>query len=96
MPDGLTVDAEGCLRVAIWGGGRVVRVGPDETIPGQVALPVSRVTSCTFGGDDLGDLYITTAGGDTDTADPAREPLAGALFRCRPGARGLPPVPFAG
>ena len=96
VPDGLTVDAEGCLWVAIWGGGRVVRVGPDGTIVGQVALPVSRVTSCTFGGDDLADLYITTARGDADTADPAGEPLAGALFRCRPGVRGLPPVPFAG
>lgn len=98
VPDGLTVDAEGCLWVALWGGSRVVRIAPDGSLVGRVDLPVSRMTSCAFGGDDLADLYITTARGDdpANAADPAREPLAGGLFRCRPGVRGLPPVPFAG
>jgi len=98
VTDGLTVDAEGCLWVALWGGNRVVRVAPDGTVCGRLKLPVSRVTSCAFGGPDLGDLYVTTAGG-TDPADAAAgaaEPHAGGLFRCRPGVRGLPPVPFAG
>jgi sugar lactone lactonase YvrE len=98
VTDGLTVDAEGCLWVALWGGSRVVRVAPDGTVVGRLVLPVSRVTSCAFGGPDLGDLYVTTAGGadPSDAAAGAAEPHAGGLFRCRPGVRGLPPVPFAG
>ncbi len=96
VPDGLTVDEEGHLWVARWGGSCVDRVAPDGSIVDRIELPVTRVTSCTFGGADLGDLYITTARGDANTADLVREPLAGGLFRCRPGVRGLPPVRFAG
>jgi len=96
VPDGLTVDAEGHLWVARWGAGCVVRVAPDGMVVGRIDLPVSQVTSCTFGGDDLGDLYITTAHEDFTPDDFAREPLAGGLFRCRPGVRGLLPIPFAG
>lgn len=96
VPDGLTVDAEGHLWVALWGGGRVVRVAPDGAIVDRVDLPITRVTSCAFGGDDLGDLYITTAREGASDADLAREPLAGGLFRWRPGVRGLPSTPFAG
>jgi sugar lactone lactonase YvrE len=96
VPDGLTVDEEGYLWVARWGAGCVVRVAPDGSIAGQVDLPVSQVSSCTFGGDDLGDLYITTAREDFGPADLAREPHAGGLFRCRPGVHGLPAVPFEG
>jgi len=96
VPDGLTVDAEGHLWVARWGAGCVVRIAPDGSIAGRVDLPASQVSSVTFGGDDLGDLYITTAHEDFSAADLAREPLAGGLFRCRPGVRGLPPIPFAG
>jgi sugar lactone lactonase YvrE len=98
VPDGLAVDAEGHLWVARWGAGCVVRVAPDGSVVDRVDLPVSRVTSCTFGGEDLGDLYITTARGDdaASKTDPGREPLAGGLFRCRPGVRGVLPVAFAG
>lgn len=96
VPDGLTMDADGHLWVARWGAGCVVRVAPDGTVVGRVDLPVSQATSCTFGGDDLGDLYITTAHEGFTAGDFAREPLAGGLFRCRPGVRGLLPTPFAG
>lgn len=98
VTDGLTVDAEGFLWVALWGGSRVVRVAPDGAVVGRLDLPVSRVTSCAFGGPDLGDLYVTTAGGadPADDAAGAAKPHAGGLFRCRPGVRGLPPVAFAG
>ena len=96
VPDGMTVDSEGYLWVAKWGGGCVMRLAPDGEVVGRLSLPVSQVTSCTFGGDDLGDLYITSATEDFGPADFAREPLAGGLFRCRPGVRGLPPVPFGG
>ena len=96
VPDGMTIDAEGCLWVARWGAGCVVRVTPEGAIVDRIDLPVSRVTSCTFGGDDLRDLYITTARGDATPEQLAAEPHAGGLFRCRPGVRGLLPVPFAG
>ncbi len=96
VPDGMTVDAEGCLWVARWGAGCLVRVAPDGGILGQIDLPVSQVSSCAFGGEDLEDLYITSAHEDFGPADLAREPLAGGLFRCRPGVRGSLPIPFAG
>jgi sugar lactone lactonase YvrE len=96
VPDGLTVDEEGHLWVSRWGGSCVVRVAPDGSVVDRIQLPVTRVTSCTFGGRDLGDLYITTARGGADAADLAREPLAGGLFRCRPGVRGMLPARFAG
>lgn len=96
VPDGLTIDAEGHLWVARWGAGCVVRVSPDGAIVDRIDLPVSRVSSCTFGGEDLGDLYITTARGDASPAELAGEPLAGGLFRCRPAVGGVLPVPFAG
>jgi sugar lactone lactonase YvrE len=96
VPDGLTVDDEGSLWVARWGAGSVARVAPDGEILDRIDLPVSQTTSCTFGGEILEDLYITTAHEDFGPADFAREPLAGSLFRCRPGVRGLPPAPFGG
>jgi sugar lactone lactonase YvrE len=96
VPDGMTVDAEGCAWIAIWGGGCVVRVAPDGAVLGRIDLPVSHVTSCAFGGDDLADLYVTTARAGLGPEQLGAEPLAGGLFRCRPGVRGLLPVPFAG
>jgi sugar lactone lactonase YvrE len=92
MPDGLAVDAEGFVWLALFGGGAVQRFGPDGRPDGRLELPVSRVTSCCFGDPDLSTLYITTAsrGGEPP------EPLAGALFACRPDVAGLPATPFAG
>jgi len=91
VPDGLTIDANGCAWVALWGGHGVLRVAPDGGILGHLRLPVSQVSSCTFGGADLDTLYITTARKHLAPEDLAREPLAGSLFRCRPGVRGLAP-----
>lgn len=96
MPDGLTIDADGFLWVAMWGGGCVLRIAPDGRARERIALPASQVTSCAFGGDDLADLYVTTAREDFGPEDAAREPNAGGLFRLRPGVRGLRSVPFAG
>ena len=90
VPDGMTLDAEGYLWVAVFGGAQVRRYHPDGRLDGVIELPVGAVTSCGFAGDDLRDLYITTA-----THEPA-EPLAGALFHCRPGVQGRPSTPFAG
>ncbi|SFI10665.1 SMP-30/gluconolactonase/LRE family protein [Modicisalibacter xianhensis] len=88
-PDGMTLDTEGGLWVAHWGGGRLSRFLPDGTLDRQVSLPASRVTSCAFGGDDLATLYITTAGVDRDA-----EPQAGALFAFRPGVTGHAPCSY--
>jgi sugar lactone lactonase YvrE len=92
-PDGLTVDSEGGVWVALWGGGAVQRYSPDGSLEGRIELPVTNVTSCCFGGGcgDLNTLYVTTA-----ARGAAHEPLAGAVFACRPGVRGLPSTPFAG
>jgi sugar lactone lactonase YvrE len=89
-PDGLTVDAEGGIWVALWGGAAVQRYSADGGVDERIELPATNVTSCCFGGPDLRTLYVTTA------RRGAREPLAGALFACRPGVAGLPATPFAG
>jgi sugar lactone lactonase YvrE len=91
VPDGLTLDAEGCMWLGTWTGRSVVRISPAGEMIDRIELPVSQVTSCAFGGPDLADLYITTAREDFTADDDVREPLAGCLFRVRPGVRGLPP-----
>lgn len=95
-PDGLTVDEEGFLWVAIWNGGQVLRLSPAGAVVDSIAVPVSQVSSCEFGGADLADLYVTTAREGFTAEDAAREPHAGALFRVRPGVRGRPPFRFRG
>jgi sugar lactone lactonase YvrE len=96
IPDGATVDAEGCLWNAQWDAWRVVRYRPDGTIDRTIRMPVSRPTSCMFGGPDLTTLYVTSA--IWDPADPrlVDEPLAGSLFAIDVGVRGLPEPRFAG
>jgi sugar lactone lactonase YvrE len=93
QPDGLTVDAEGHVWVALYRGSAVHRYRPDGTLDGALALPVSQVTACTFGGPDLTELYITTS---RHGIPAGTEPEAGAVFRARPGVAGLPTLPFAG
>ena len=92
----MTVDAEGFLWVAIHRGGAVRRYAPSGELAGVIELPVSQPTSCAFGGPDLRDLYITTARQHLSAAELAAQPLAGGLFRCRPGPTGLPATAFAG
>ncbi len=96
LPDGLTVDAEGCLWVATWDGWSVRRYGPSGDLDRIVRLPVSRVTSCAFGGADLADLYVTSASTGLSDADRLEQPLAGGLFVVRPGVRGREATPFGG
>lgn len=91
VPDGMTIDAEGMLWVASWGGGQVTRWDPSsgeclETI----IVPASQVTSCAFGGKKMDELYITTARTGLDKQTLDKEPLAGALFRIKTGTTGLP------
>ncbi len=88
IPDGMTVDAEGCVWSARWDGGVLVRYSPDGEELQRIAFPAKKVSSATFGGDDYGDLYVTTATGGNDRATEGAG--AGALFRVRPGVRGVP------
>ena len=91
-PDGLTVDSEGGVWVAMWEGSAVRRFDPNGGLDAVIDVPVSKVTACTFGGPDLDRLFITTS--RQGEADP--RPGAGALFVTRPGVRGLPTRPFGG
>ena len=87
-PDGLTVDADGDLWIAIWGGSCVLNYGSDGALKGGVELPTPNVTSVMFGGSDLDELYITTAIGRQKNPDTK---TAGALFRAKPGVQGMEP-----
>ncbi|OAR27008.1 calcium-binding protein [Streptomyces sp. ERV7] len=92
FPDGLTVDADGGVWVALWDGAAVRRYGPDGTLDLVVELPVGRPTACAFGGPDLTDLYVTTA--RTGLRRP--HPLSGALLVLPGLGHGLPGTAFAG
>jgi sugar lactone lactonase YvrE len=90
VPDGLTVDADGCVWVAVWGGGVLRRFAPDGTQDSVIAVPVSQPTSCAFGGPGMTDLYVTTASVGLSEAELSEQPLAGRLLRLHPGPVGLP------
>ena len=95
-PDGLVVDAEGGVWVALWRGGAVRRYRPDGRRSDVIELPAALVTKCAFGGPDLTDLYITTARSDLSPAERSSQPLAGSVFRAFPGVRGQAPRLFQG
>ena len=82
---------ERLLRVALWGGAAVHRY-LDGRLERVISLPVSQPTSCCFGGDGLDELYITSAWQGLSPQERRAQPLAGALFRVRPGVRGLSPA----
>jgi sugar lactone lactonase YvrE len=104
VPDGMTVDAAGSLWVAVSGAGEVVRYSAAGQLTGVVEMPVAYPTSVAFGGEELCDLYITTAtleavvGPDLPSrgALPTQRRDEGALFRCRPAVPGRSPRTFAG
>ena len=86
-PDGLTVDREGYVWSARWEGSAIYRYAPDGREDLRIPLPAKKVTSLTFGGPDLSDLYVTTGGGDDRETEG---PSAGALFRLNPNRTGQP------
>ena len=95
IADGMTIDANDNLWVAMWGGGCVVCIDPErQTIIERLELPVRHVTSCTFGGPLLRQLYITTAQYGLSAAEKAQQPEAGHLFVAEPGVSGIVPAVF--
>ena len=97
VPDGMTVDAEGMIWVAQWGGWKVSRFDPrtGERLA-TVAVPAARASSCAFGGAERDVLYITTACAGMSADERESQPLAGGVFCVRPGVRGLPTDAYAG
>ena len=90
-PDGMTVDAQGGVWVAHWGGARLSRFLPDGAFDRSIALPTSRPTSCVFAGDNLERMFVSSAAVGLDN-----EEFAGGLFEVDPGVRGAPAFSFAG
>lgn len=94
-PDGMTIDEEGMLWIAHWGGGCISRWNPAT---GQqleeIVIPASLVTSCAFGGPALDELYVTTARVGMSAASLDQYPSAGGLFMIKPGVKGLPANTF--
>lgn len=95
-PDGMAVDAEGCLWIAFWDGWCLRRLSPDGERLSELKVPVQRPTSCTFGGASLDQLFITSARVGLEEKDLATQPTAGGLFMTVPGVRGIADQPFAG
>jgi xylono-1,5-lactonase len=79
-PDGVVLDSEDCLWVALWDGWGVRRYAPDGTLLEHIDLPCARVTKIAFGGEDLRTAYVTTARTGLSQAELVRQPLAGGLF----------------
>ncbi|MCB2378000.1 SMP-30/gluconolactonase/LRE family protein [Hymenobacter sp. BT635] len=96
-PDGMTIDAQGHLWIALWGGGQVVCYDPatgqkQRSIP----VPAPQTTSCAFGGPDLRTLFITTARQDLSPEQLRHYPLSGSLFAVEPGVAGVPANIYVG
>ena len=92
-PDGLTVDSEGCVWVALSNGGAVHRYTPLGKLDVIIEVPARKVTACTFGGPDLDQLFITTS---REGLEPGDDPLAGSLVRVEVGLKGIPTREFDG
>jgi sugar lactone lactonase YvrE len=95
-PDGLTVDADGCVWLAVWDGAQVRRYRPNGKLDTVVSVPAPLVTSCGFGGPGLDTLYITTARTTLSKAALRARPECGSLFAVWPGVAGFARRPFAG
>jgi sugar lactone lactonase YvrE len=96
-PDGMTIDTENHLWVALWNGSRVVRIDPSNgRIELEIPVPARNVTSVAFGGRDLDELFITTAQTGKSNEERQEHPLAGSLFHTKLPYHGLPAKRFSG
>lgn len=94
-PDGMTMDSEGNLWVALWGGSKVVRIDPKGALLGEISLPVTQPTSVIFGGANFDKLFITSARYGLSESSLAKQPLAGSVFVADVGASGKEEFKFA-
>jgi sugar lactone lactonase YvrE len=95
QPDGMTIDEEGMLWIAHWGGSGVYRWNPENgKLLDKIEVPAQQVTSCVFGGEQLNQLVITTASNGLSEEDLKKYPLSGSIFISRPGAKGIPANKF--
>lgn len=92
-PDGLTIDAEGGVWIGLSNGAAVRRYDAAGKLSEVIELPVTKATACTFGGENLDQLFITTS---REGLDDHQEPAAGSLFLAEPGVSGLPTRTFTG
>lgn len=95
-PDGLTVDSQGYIWCALWSGWRVARYNPQGELDREIRLPVELVTSCTFGGPQLDELYITSAQRGHESEERKQQEQAGGIFRVKTGIKGLPANLYGG
>jgi len=95
-PDGITVDAEGCIWIALWGGWCIRRFSPSGELLRTLRLPIEQPSSCAFGGPDLDRLFVTSAREELSEGDLSKQPSAGGLFMLEAGVRGIAEIPFAG
>jgi sugar lactone lactonase YvrE len=93
-PDGLTVDADGDIWVAIYGGGRVQRYSPEGVLREELLVPAAQSTSCAFAGRELNRLYVTTATEGWSDEQRRAQPAAGLVYRFDTDANGRPAAPF--
>jgi len=95
-PDGLTVDSQGFVWAAHWGGWRVTRYDPDGKLERAIRIPTENITCIGFGGENLNELYITTAWYDLSDQQRQDQPLAGDLFRIQTDITGIAEPVFDG
>lgn len=95
-PDGMTMDSDGHIWIAFWGGGCVRQFDPQGVQLRQIDLPATQITSMAFGGDKMDWLLVTSASVGLTLEQLAQSPQAGCTFVLRPGGvTGLPPFGFA-
>lgn len=97
FPDGMTIDSEGKLWIALWGHGIVGRFDPNSgEMLQRINVPAPHTSSCAFGGKDLKTLYITTAQENMTPEELKKYPLSGDLFAAKPGVAGVDAYFYAG
>ena len=92
VPDGLAVDMDGCIWLAVWGGSRVTQISPQGKIIEEHHFPVAQPSSCAFGSD--GTLFVTSARAGISEAELLNQPLAGSLFTLSTSTTGVPVAGF--
>ena len=91
FPDGMTIDSEGMLWIALWDGFGVARFDPETgQLLQKISVPAPKVTSCAFGGENLNTLFITTARVEMSAAELEKYPLSGGIFSADANIRGIP------